>query len=104
MSQDLREYRLKPVDGVQHEADRLAVTATVGPYGEDDSPRGAQITLNSRSGTVYARLSEQQLRDLVDVLDRRTAPDEPPTATGIEADYRVVNPDGSVLERVDDAQ
>lgn len=96
MSQDIREYPTCRVDGDDHEARYLSVTATVGPTGdgEIDDTRGVQFTLETPSGYAYARVSEPQIRDLIDVLERRISPDESPEATGIDAEKRTVYFDG----------
>lgn len=92
MSQDVREYPTCRVDGDEREARYMNVTATVGPTGngEIDDTRGVQITLDTPDGYAHARVSEPQIRDLIDVLERRVEPDEPPEATGWEADEQTV--------------
>lgn len=97
MSQDLREYELFRVDNADHEASRMDVTATVGPsgHGDIDDRRGVQLTLVTPAGTAYARVSEPQVRDLIDVLRKRVDPDdEVHEATGWGADRVRIGPDG----------
>ena len=95
MSQELREYRLEQLDDDSDEARRMHVTATVGPITDEDRTRGVQLTLETDNGYAYARVSEQQIQDLISVLSARITPEIPPTATGIEANSQVVESDGS---------
>lgn len=100
MSQDLRDYRLYRVDENIREAREMGVTATVGPtgHGKIDARRGVQITLRAPSGIVYARVSEPQIRDLIEVLEKRLDPDDVLKAIGGEADRETVSPSGTTLE------
>lgn len=100
MSQDLRDYRLYRVDEDSREASEMGVTATVGPtgHGEIDDSRGVQITLRAPYGTIYARISEPQTRDLIEVLEKRLDPDDEYEATGWEANRECVSPRGTILE------
>jgi len=94
MSQDIRTYPLERVDDDTDEAFKMHVTATVGPTPTEDETRGVQLTLETPSGWAYGRVSEPQIRDLIDVLERRIDPDKPPEATGIEGENLTVEPDG----------
>jgi len=101
MSQDIRRYDTCRVDGNDDEARRVGVTATVGPtgHGEIDPSRGVQLTLEAPSGYTYARLSQPQVRDLIDTLCRRLDPeDEEYEATMYGAGDRRVLFDGEVID------
>lgn len=99
MSQDLRDYDLIRLDENDAEASNLSVTATVGPNSQTGKMRGAQITLDTPNGTAYARMTEEQLRDLIRVLESRVFVDGGFTATGIEAERLEVEPEGNVKRR-----
>ena len=102
MSQDLRDYDLFRVDDNPTEATRMSVTATVGPsgHGEIDTKRGVQFTLQTPAGTTYARVSEPQVRDLIDVLQKRVdADDDVHEATGWRAERVQISPDGTRKDR-----
>lgn len=92
MSQDIRDYVGRRVDEVTNEADCMSLTSTVQANG-----RGIQITLDSYDGTVYVRLTEPQVKDLVTVLEMRLDPDLPYEATGIEADRVTIDQEGNVV-------
>ena len=94
MSQDIRTYLLERVDDDPAEAFELHVTATVGPTPTEGETRGVQLTLETPDGFAYARVSEPQLQDLADLIARRIDPDQPPEATGLEAENLTVEPDG----------
>lgn len=97
MSQDLRTYELARVDGAREEANRLSITATVGPTPEDtNNTRGVQVTLDAPQGFAYARLSEAQIQDLIGVLKLRIDSEMPYEATGIKATDTNVKPDGEI--------
>lgn len=98
MSQDLRDYDLFRVDKNDAEAGNMSVTATVGPTGHGviDDTRSVQITLDTPNGTAYGRVSEPQIRDLIDVLEARIDPDKKPEATGWEWERTEIAKDGSV--------
>ena len=100
MSQDIRDYELYRVDKNDIEAGKLGLTATVGPtgHGEIEETRGVQITLHAPGGIVYARMSEPQIRDMIEVLEQRINPDETPEATGWESDRKTVLPTGEIDE------
>jgi hypothetical protein len=98
MSQDLRDYRLIRLDERPNEARELSVTATVGPSTDGDNKRGVQFTLDTPDGFAYARVSQEQIQDLIEVLSARIDPDTPPEATGIEATRKTVQPDGGSTE------
>ena len=108
MSQDLRDYELYRVDKNDREAKTMSVTATVGPsgHGEIDEMRGVQITLETPNGYGYARISEPQIRDLIQVLQARLNPDSPFEATGWQADRLRIKPDGSIaqLDGIDEVE
>lgn len=98
MSQDIRDYELFRVDEMPNEALMMSLTATVGPsgHGEIEDRRGVQITLNTPAGFAYARLSEPQVRDLIEVLQKRVDPDnDVHEATGWEAERVQISPGGS---------
>jgi hypothetical protein len=84
------------------EAAELGVTATVGPTPDDDTnrehTRGVQLTLRTPNGYAYVRVSEQQVRDLIDVLGKRVDSDSGYEATGGDVPITTprVRPDGSV--------
>lgn len=96
MSQDLRDYDLKRVDGNNAEASNMSITATFGPNSGNEKRRGVQITLDTPNGTAYGRVTEEQVRDLIHVLQARVFEEGGFTSTGIEADRLTVNQDGSV--------
>ena len=103
MSQDLRDYDLYQLDRNSNEAHRMSLTATVGPtgHGEIDDTRGVQITLDTPAGTAYARISEPQIRDLINVLEKRVDPDEGiHEATGWEAERVKISRTGERKDRV----
>ena len=109
MSQELRDYDLIQVDNryrdQPNEARRMSITATVGPTDDTtDNTRGVQITLDTDAGYAYARVSEDQIRDLLRVLQSRINPDSPFEATLGGADRLNIRPNGSVaeLERLSD--
>lgn len=98
MSQDLRDYDLTRVDKRPNEARRLSVTATVGPRSDDNGTRGVQLTLSAGVGTTYGRLSEPQVRDLIETLQRRLDPGDGFEATSWDAERQTVEPDGTTTE------
>lgn len=98
MSQDLRDYKLCRVDDNRNEASKLSVTATVGPTcrGEIEGTRGVQVTLATSNGHSYARLSEPQIKDLIEALENRIDPEEDEfEATLFGVDRVTVLPDGT---------
>ena len=96
MSQDLRDYDLLRLDENDAEADTMSVTATVGPNSESGNIRGIQLTLDTPNGYAYARVSEDQIRDLIKVLESRIQEGSGFTATGIEADRLKVDENGEI--------
>ena len=96
MSQDLRDYDLMRVDKADAEASEMSITATVGPNSQSGNRRGVQFTLKTPNGYAYARVSEDQIRDLIRVLEDRVKTDVGFTATGYEADRLRVDVDGNV--------
>lgn len=101
MSQDIRDYRLERVDKVPREARQLSVTATVGPT-VHEQPRGVQLTLETEQTHSYARLTQQQVYDLIEVLLHRVNPGAGDwEATLYGSGRATVLPDGSLLDTED---
>ena len=79
MSCDIRLYTARHFDSSPYQPDDLSVHAFVGPEGN----RGAvQFTIRDR----YCLLFEDEVRDLIDTLQKRLANEEGYTATGSERD------------------
>jgi len=100
MSQDIRQYPLIRVDQADNEASRMDLTATVGPSDDEiDDNRGVQLTLRTPNGYAYARVSEPQIRDLIETLKKRVDPENDDyEATLYGSGNRSVTPTGQVLE------
>jgi hypothetical protein len=88
MSQDIRHYETAN-DWLLKQSD-VSLTATVGG---DKYGHSIQFTTEND----FFVLSEEQLRDLLDVIQKRLNLEDGYTATGIQSEEKVVKPDGGLV-------